>query len=182
MEPWEAEKTVADMEEYSWEDSPSQKNMLDLLARLKMAGEEEGEEVREQLLSQREVQDYKDSVTRLKNEGDNEDTMRQYKEAVKNVLSLWSPRRWWPKWRALIRPSPNQYFHTPCIYVPKKMKDMSSLMIKAAPSSSQTLNFCCVSFTIHRRAEFKAKSWKVGFITTATTLVNEHYNHLKSKI
>lgn len=88
MEPWEAEKTVADMEEYSWEDSPSQKNMLDLLARLKMAGEEEGEEVREQLLSQREVQDYKDSVTRLKNEGDNEDTMRQYKEAVKNVLSL----------------------------------------------------------------------------------------------
>lgn len=88
MEPWEAEKTVADMEEYSWEDSPSQKNMLDLLARIKMAGEEEGEEVREQLLSQREVQDYKDSVTRLKNEGDNEDTMRQYKEAVKNVLSL----------------------------------------------------------------------------------------------
>eukprot|EP00066_Takifugu_rubripes_P004286 XP_003967536.1 PREDICTED: 28S ribosomal protein S35, mitochondrial [Takifugu rubripes] len=88
MEPWEAEKTVADMEEYSWEDSPSQKNMLDLLARIKMAGEEEGEEVREQLLSQREVQDYKDSVTRLKNEGDNEDTMRQYKEAVKKVLSL----------------------------------------------------------------------------------------------
>lgn len=88
MEPWEAEKTVADMEEYSWEDSPSHKNMLDLLARIKMAGEEEGEEVREQLLSQREVQDYKDSVTRLKNEGDNEDTMRQYKEAVKNVLSL----------------------------------------------------------------------------------------------
>lgn len=147
MEPWEAEKTVADMEEYSWEDSPSQKNMLDLLARIKMAGEEEGEEVREQLLSQREVQDYKDSVTRLKNEGDNEDTMRQYKEAVKNVLSLWSPRRWWPKWRAPIRPIPNQYFHTPCIYVPKKLKDMSSLMIKDAPSSSQTLAFCCVSFT-----------------------------------
>lgn len=88
MEPWEAEKTAADMEEYSWEDSPSQKNMLDLLARIKMAGEEEGEEVREQLLSQTEVQDYKDSVTRLKNEGDNEDTMRQYKEAVKKVLSL----------------------------------------------------------------------------------------------
>lgn len=86
MEPWEAEKTVADMEEYSWEDSPSQKNMLDLLARIKMAGE--GEEVREQLLSQREVQDYKDSVTRLKNDGDNEDTMSQYKEAVKKVLSL----------------------------------------------------------------------------------------------
>lgn len=76
------------MEEYSWEDSPSQTNVLDLLSRMKVAAEEEGEEVREQLLGQREVQEYRDSVTRLKNEGDNEDTMKQYKEAVKKVLSL----------------------------------------------------------------------------------------------
>lgn len=79
---------MADMEEYSWEDSPSQRNMLDLLARMKLAGEGEGEEVRVQLMGRREVQDYKDSVTRLKNEGENEDTMKQYKEAVKKVLSL----------------------------------------------------------------------------------------------
>lgn len=76
------------MEEYIWEDSPSQKNMLDLLARMKVAGEEQGEEVREQLLGQREVEEYKDSVVRLKNEGDNEDTVTQYKEAVKKVLRL----------------------------------------------------------------------------------------------
>uniref|UniRef100_H3CCM7 Mitochondrial ribosomal protein S35 n=1 Tax=Tetraodon nigroviridis TaxID=99883 RepID=H3CCM7_TETNG len=87
-EAWEAEKTVADMEEYCWEDSPSQRNVLDLLARMKAAGEEEGEEVREQLLGRREVQEYRNSVTRLKNEGENEDTMTQYKEAVKKVLSL----------------------------------------------------------------------------------------------
>lgn len=79
---------MADMEEYSWEDSPSQRNMLDLLARMKVAGEGEGEEVRAQLLGRREVRDYKDSLTRLKNEGENEDTMKQYKEAVKKVLSL----------------------------------------------------------------------------------------------
>lgn len=79
---------MADMEEYSWEDSPSQKNMLDLLARMKVACEEQEEEVREQLLGQREVQEYKDSVVRLKNEGDNEDTVTQYKEAVKKVLRL----------------------------------------------------------------------------------------------
>lgn len=87
-EAWEAEKTVADMEEYSWEGSPSQKNMMDMLLRMKVAGEGEGEEVREQLLGRSEVQEYKDSVTRLKNEGDNESTMLQYKEAVKKVFNL----------------------------------------------------------------------------------------------
>ncbi|KAM7002601.1 small ribosomal subunit protein mS35 [Tautogolabrus adspersus] len=88
-EAWEDEKTVADMEEYSWEDSPSQKNMLDVLVRMKVAGEGESEEeVREQLLGRQEVQEYKDSVTRLKNEGESESTMLQYKEAVKKVLDL----------------------------------------------------------------------------------------------
>lgn len=76
------------MEEYGWEDSPSQKNILELLARMKVAGEGEAEEVREQLLGRKEVQEYRDSVTRLKNEGDNESTMLQYKEAVKKVLGL----------------------------------------------------------------------------------------------
>ncbi|XP_037624047.1 28S ribosomal protein S35, mitochondrial [Sebastes umbrosus] len=89
-EAWEAEKTVADMEEYSWEDSPSQKNILDMLVRMKVVrdGEGEGEDVREQLLGRNEVQEYKDSVTRLKNEGESESTMLQYKEAVKKVLNL----------------------------------------------------------------------------------------------
>lgn len=79
---------MADMEEYSWEDSPSQRNVLDLLSRMKVAGGEEGEDVTEQLLGRREVQEYRDSVTRLKNEGDNEDAVAQYKEAVRKVLSL----------------------------------------------------------------------------------------------
>lgn len=76
------------MEEYSWEDSPSQKNILDVLVRMKAVEEEEGGELREQLLGQREVQEYKESVTRLKNEGENESTVLQYKEAVKKVLNL----------------------------------------------------------------------------------------------
>lgn len=79
---------MADMEEYSWEDSPSQRNILEMLARMKVAVEGEGEEVREQLLGRKEVQEYKDSITRLKNEGDNENTVMQYKEAVKKVLNL----------------------------------------------------------------------------------------------
>lgn len=87
-EAWEAEKTVADMEKYSWEDSPSQRNILDVLVRMKVAGEGEGEEVREQLLGRKEVQEYKDSVMRLKNEGESESTTLQYKEAVKKILNL----------------------------------------------------------------------------------------------
>ncbi|XP_072242342.1 small ribosomal subunit protein mS35 [Leuresthes tenuis] len=88
IETWEADKAVADMEEYSWEDSPSQKNILDMLLRMKAAGEGDGEEVREQLLGRSEVQEYKDSVVRMKNEGENESTMLQYKEAVKKVFNL----------------------------------------------------------------------------------------------
>lgn len=88
VEAWEAEKTVADMEEYSWKDSPSQKNILDLLSRMKVAVEGDGEEVREQLLGRKEMQEYKDSVERLKNEGDSESNMLQYKEAVKKLLNV----------------------------------------------------------------------------------------------
>lgn len=72
------------MEEYSWEYSPSQLNILEVLGR----GEMEGEGVREELLGKKEVQEYRDSVTRLKNQGENEATIAQYKEAVKKVLSL----------------------------------------------------------------------------------------------
>ncbi|XP_053741971.1 28S ribosomal protein S35, mitochondrial [Synchiropus splendidus] len=85
-EAWEAEKTVADMEEFHWEGSLSQKKILDTLVRMTSAGE--GQEVREQLLGRSEVQEYRDSVSRLKNEGENEDTVLRYKEAVKKVLSL----------------------------------------------------------------------------------------------
>ncbi|XP_034031931.1 28S ribosomal protein S35, mitochondrial [Thalassophryne amazonica] len=85
IEAWEAEKTAADMEEYMWEDSPSQKNILDVLTCMEVAGEEHQ---REHLLGRREVQEYKDSVIRLKNEGDSETSVLQYKEAVKKVLNL----------------------------------------------------------------------------------------------
>ncbi|XP_068595457.1 small ribosomal subunit protein mS35 [Brachionichthys hirsutus] len=83
-EAWEAEKTRADMEEYSWEGSQSQRTLLHLLG----LREGEGKEVQEQLLERSEVQAYKDSVTRLKNEGDGESAILQYKDAVKSVLGL----------------------------------------------------------------------------------------------
>ncbi|XP_017556682.1 28S ribosomal protein S35, mitochondrial [Pygocentrus nattereri] len=88
-EAWEKEKTRADMEEYVWEDSPSQKNILETLLRMRPLGEKEEEgEVREELLGRVEVQEYKDSVTKLKNEGETETNMQQYKEAVKKLLNI----------------------------------------------------------------------------------------------
>ncbi|XP_077373548.1 small ribosomal subunit protein mS35 isoform X2 [Festucalex cinctus] len=84
-EAWEADKTVADMEEYSWEGSPSQKNILDTLLRQADGGDEEE---RRRLLGRGEVQEYKDSVSRLKNRGDSESAVLQYKEAVKKVLKI----------------------------------------------------------------------------------------------
>ncbi|XP_036373740.1 28S ribosomal protein S35, mitochondrial [Megalops cyprinoides] len=87
VEAWEKDKTLADMEEYSWEDSLSQRNTLDTL--LRMRGEEGDAGVaREELLGTAEVQKYRDSVTRLKNEGDNESSVLQYKEAVKKLFNL----------------------------------------------------------------------------------------------
>ncbi|XP_072528362.1 small ribosomal subunit protein mS35 [Salminus brasiliensis] len=91
-EAWEKEKTRADMEEYVWEDSPSQKNVLETLLRMHPLGEkqqqQEEEEVREELLGRKEVQEYKDSITKLKNEGETESNMQKYKEAVKKLLSI----------------------------------------------------------------------------------------------
>ncbi|KAI5100271.1 28S ribosomal protein S35, mitochondrial precursor, partial [Silurus meridionalis] len=89
-EAWEKDKTRADMEEYVWEDSPSQKNVLETLLRmhsLKEKPEDEGA-VREELLRRTEVQEYKNSVTKLKNEGETESNMLQYKEAVKKLLNI----------------------------------------------------------------------------------------------
>lgn len=89
-EAWEKDKTRADMEEYVWEDSPSQKNILETLLRmypLKEKPEDEGG-AQEELLGRPEVQEYKNSVTKLKNEGETESNMQQYKEAVKKLLNI----------------------------------------------------------------------------------------------
>ncbi|CAL8375884.1 unnamed protein product [Arctogadus glacialis] len=96
-EAWESEMTRADRREYIWEESASQQNVLDTLARMAapVPGEGVGEGVgegeappREELLARPEVQQYRDSVTRLKNEGESEGATLRYREAVKKLLSL----------------------------------------------------------------------------------------------
>ena len=84
-EEWEKKKTEADMEKYVWKDSASEKNILETLFQIK-AAEKNTELSKEELLSTKEVEDYKNSVVSLKNEGDNENTLSQYKESVKRLF------------------------------------------------------------------------------------------------
>uniref|UniRef100_A0A9L0J9G1 Mitochondrial ribosomal protein S35 n=1 Tax=Equus asinus TaxID=9793 RepID=A0A9L0J9G1_EQUAS len=86
-EEWEKNKTEADMEEYVWENSSSEKNILETLLQIK-AAEKNLEVNKEELLGTKEVEDYRKSVVSLKNEGDNESTLSQYKESVKRLLNL----------------------------------------------------------------------------------------------
>ncbi|KAM6291233.1 small ribosomal subunit protein mS35 isoform 2-T2 [Porphyrio hochstetteri] len=86
-EMWESEKTEEDMEEYIWENSCSQKNALDTLLRIK-ASESVGDVTKEELLESEEVKNYRNSVIALKNEGETEKNMSQYKESVKKLLNI----------------------------------------------------------------------------------------------
>lgn len=86
-EMWESEKTEEDMEEYIWENSCSQKNALDTLLRIK-ASENVSNVTKEELLASEVVKNYRNSVIALKNEGETENNMSQYKESVKKLLNI----------------------------------------------------------------------------------------------
>ncbi|XP_069484619.1 small ribosomal subunit protein mS35 [Ambystoma mexicanum] len=86
-EMWEKEKTEADMEEFVWENSASERNALETLLRIK-AAEKTPSSSREELLNSEIVKQYRNSVLAMKNEGENEDKVSQYKESVKKLLSL----------------------------------------------------------------------------------------------
>ncbi|XP_007442277.1 28S ribosomal protein S35, mitochondrial [Python bivittatus] len=86
-EPWEKEITEADMEEYVWENSDSEKNALRTLLQIRAA--EKAEEIsREELLALEVIQDYKKSMVLLKNEGETEKHLLEYKNSVKRLLNL----------------------------------------------------------------------------------------------
>ncbi|ELK33896.1 28S ribosomal protein S35, mitochondrial [Myotis davidii] len=86
-EDWEKNKTEADMEEYIWTNSSSEKNILETLLQIK-AAEKNLDVTKEELLGTKEIEDYKKCVVSLKNEGDSENTLSQYKDSVKRLLNL----------------------------------------------------------------------------------------------
>ncbi|XP_061844785.1 small ribosomal subunit protein mS35 isoform X2 [Colius striatus] len=86
-EMWESEKSEEDMEEYIWENSRSQNNALDTLLQIK-ASENDSNVTKEDLLASEVVKNYRSSVIALKNEGETEKNMSQYKESVKKLLNI----------------------------------------------------------------------------------------------
>lgn len=87
MEPWEKEITEEDMLEYVWENSVSEKTALKTLLQIR-AAEKAEEKSREELLTSEVMQDYKKSVVLLKNEGETEKTLLEYKNSVKRLLNI----------------------------------------------------------------------------------------------
>lgn len=75
------------MEEYVWKNSSSEKSILETLLQIK-AAEKNLEVNKEELLGTEEVEDYQKCVVSLKNEGENEINLFQYKESVKRLLNL----------------------------------------------------------------------------------------------
>ncbi|XP_061430687.1 small ribosomal subunit protein mS35 [Lethenteron reissneri] len=86
VEPWEAEKTDADQEEYVWEKSPSERNLSQLLSRIRQSRGNAEEE--EEAAAPDDVESYRRTVTELKNLGDTEDRIAAYKDSVKRLLRL----------------------------------------------------------------------------------------------
>ncbi|XP_042533508.1 28S ribosomal protein S35, mitochondrial [Dipodomys spectabilis] len=86
-EEWEKNKTEADMDEYIWKNSSSERNVLETLQQIR-AAEKDGEVTREELLGTKEVEEYMKCVVSLKNDGENEAILSQYKESVKRLLNL----------------------------------------------------------------------------------------------
>ncbi|XP_067855695.1 small ribosomal subunit protein mS35 [Heptranchias perlo] len=86
-EIWEMDKTEADMDEYIWENSQSEKNALETIFRMKEA-EKFPTVPKEEVINSPEVKDYKKSVVNIKNDGETEDSILQYKESVKKLLKL----------------------------------------------------------------------------------------------
>jgi small subunit ribosomal protein S35 len=70
------------MEEYVWINSSSEKSILETLLQIK-AAEKNLEVNKEELLGTKEVEDYQKCVVSLKNEGEDEINLSQYKESVK---------------------------------------------------------------------------------------------------
>ncbi|XP_051011566.1 28S ribosomal protein S35, mitochondrial [Acomys russatus] len=86
-EEWEQNRAEDDMDEYVWEKSSSERNVLQTLLRMK-AAENSAPPSREELLGTKEVGDYQRSLVRLKNEGETEASLAQYKESVRRLLNL----------------------------------------------------------------------------------------------
>ncbi|XP_067012786.1 small ribosomal subunit protein mS35 [Anabrus simplex] len=83
VEPWESEKTLEDMEYYDWDKNPSRPNALRVLNWPKNIEEDTNVVVMTPTLQQ-----FKEAVSELMNEGENDQTLGKYKEATMKLLGF----------------------------------------------------------------------------------------------
>ncbi|XP_049813261.1 28S ribosomal protein S35, mitochondrial [Schistocerca nitens] len=84
FEDWEKEKTEADMEYYRWDTNLSRHSILKLLK----WPNGDVEDINEDISSIPNVSEYRDAVSNIWNEGENENTLAKYKEITKKIFSL----------------------------------------------------------------------------------------------
>ncbi|CAN2390991.1 ribosomal protein S35 [Pristimantis euphronides] len=82
-EAWESEKEEGDMDEYVWEGSKSQQNVLSTLS-----GSLADFASSEQILQSPKVQEYRLAMLNLRNQGETEESVNFYKQSVKSLLGV----------------------------------------------------------------------------------------------
>ncbi|KAK3098464.1 hypothetical protein FSP39_019721 [Pinctada imbricata] len=91
-EPWESEKEESDWETYHWDLSSSRKSVVSIVQQMKQVSSgPEGDTTpmeEEELLQTPEIQEYKRCVTVLHNQGENADTLTDYKNAVLQLYKV----------------------------------------------------------------------------------------------
>jgi len=81
IEPWEAEKSIADMEYFDWDISQSRRNVVTLHKWPESPTNYDYENIPH-------VTEYKIAISDLINKGEDEYSVDKYKKAVKNLLNL----------------------------------------------------------------------------------------------
>ncbi|KDR07746.1 28S ribosomal protein S35, mitochondrial [Zootermopsis nevadensis] len=84
IEPWESEKSEADMEYYDWEASASRKSVMRLLS---WSPDQDAVQISADFILS-DLTEYKEAISKIMNEGEEEYTLNRYKEEVKKLLSL----------------------------------------------------------------------------------------------
>lgn len=84
IEAWESEKSEADMEYYDWDASASHKNVMGLLS---WKPDQSPAQISADAI-QLDLKEYKEAVSKIMNEGEEEYTISRYKEEVKKLFSL----------------------------------------------------------------------------------------------
>ncbi|KAI4493095.1 hypothetical protein M0802_009645 [Mischocyttarus mexicanus] len=80
-EDWEAEKSEPDMEYYDWDKSKSRQSLIKLCTWPETSTDVDIESISS-------ATEYKMAVSELINQGEDENSLTKYKEAVKNILNL----------------------------------------------------------------------------------------------